>query len=163
MPAIEAAEELQGFPAGWTPPATELPRGDRARWKLVGNAVSPPVVAWLARSLRAPGPVSLALRSAPLTGLSRRPKAAWGGKGFRFAVEASEWPLAVSGEGLAAVLGNRWSPLSARVAAGFHRRLFMSRLRVPNAFRTDLAAYVERAHASPGTEEATLRQYARTR
>ena len=31
VPAIEAAEELQGFSAGWTSPAAELPRGNRAR------------------------------------------------------------------------------------------------------------------------------------
>ena len=53
-PSIEDAERLQGFPTSWTSPANTLPRGERRRWTLVGNAVSVPVAEWLGLRLANP-------------------------------------------------------------------------------------------------------------
>lgn len=50
-PSIEDAERLQGFPSGWTSAAAKLPRGERRRWVLVGNAVSVPVAEWIGSRL----------------------------------------------------------------------------------------------------------------
>ena len=54
-PMIEDAEELQGFPRGWT--ATVHGRGlkNGPRWKLVGNAVTVGVAAWVAGRIAEPG------------------------------------------------------------------------------------------------------------
>lgn len=54
QPGIEDAERLQGFMGGWTEAAASLPRGERKRWMLVGNAVSVPVAEWIGRRLANP-------------------------------------------------------------------------------------------------------------
>ncbi|MEY4551587.1 MAG: hypothetical protein RL685_7782, partial [Pseudomonadota bacterium] len=55
-PDIRDAERLQGFAADWTLPAqTAVRRGQR--WKLVGNAVTVDVAAWIGERLRNPGPL----------------------------------------------------------------------------------------------------------
>ncbi len=54
LPTIRDAERLQGFPRGWTEPATSVdPRAGRVRWQLVGNAVSVPVAKWIGERLSA--------------------------------------------------------------------------------------------------------------
>ncbi|MBY3034399.1 DNA cytosine methyltransferase [Rhizobium leguminosarum] len=53
QPGIEDAERLQGFMPGWTGAAASLPKGERKRWMLVGNAVSVPVVEWIGKKLTA--------------------------------------------------------------------------------------------------------------
>ncbi|ANM09538.1 MULTISPECIES: DNA cytosine methyltransferase [unclassified Rhizobium] len=55
QPGIEDAERLQGFIPGWTEAATSIPRGERKRWMLVGNAVSVPVAEWIGRRLAVDG------------------------------------------------------------------------------------------------------------
>ncbi|TIT81008.1 MAG: DNA (cytosine-5-)-methyltransferase, partial [Mesorhizobium sp.] len=50
-PGIEDAERLQGFPAGWTAAARDTNKGERGRWRLVGNAVSVPVATWVGQRL----------------------------------------------------------------------------------------------------------------
>lgn len=161
-PSIAAAEQLQGFPAEWTRPAEDTLRGERLRWKLVGNAVSPPVAAWLARSVQTPSGSAKA-REAELTHVTRWPLAAWGRSGKKYSVDVSEWPVAIKGSGLAAVLGGRSLPLSARAAKGFYTRLSRSSLRVPDAFKRDLGEYVARSSEAPISEEPALRQHTRKR
>ncbi len=48
---IRDAERLQGFPAGWSKPAEQENPGPGTRWRLVGNAVSVRVAAWVGRRL----------------------------------------------------------------------------------------------------------------
>src|SRR5262249_13949023 len=114
-PSITAVEQLQGFPTDWTRPAELTPRGERQRWKLVGNAVSTPVAAWLARSIQKPSG-SVKAGEIELTHGSRWPLAAWGQSGKRSAAAVSEWPVAIKGSGLAAALGERPPELSIRAA-----------------------------------------------
>src|SRR5213076_10234 len=47
-PSLCDVERLQGFETDWTKPAEKVVRPS-LRWKLVGNAVSVPVAAWLGR------------------------------------------------------------------------------------------------------------------
>src|SRR5262249_45526194 len=54
-PDIRDAERLQGFPAGWTLPATGYDVRSGKRWQLVGNAVSVPVANWIGSRLLSPG------------------------------------------------------------------------------------------------------------
>jgi len=56
-PNIVSAERLQGFPVGHTEAARRVDarKGERARWRLLGNAVSVGVAKWVGRRLREPG------------------------------------------------------------------------------------------------------------
>lgn len=128
VPTIETAERLQGFPAGWTEPAER-----RFRWRLVGNAVSAPVVAWIAARMSLPAAWDSAL-SAPMPERPTWPLAAWGdGRGKRLVVNVGEAPdsprIGRLSEGDFA-----WVDLSDRALAGFVRRARESRLRYPKGF-----------------------------
>src|SRR5262249_54795518 len=52
IPSLSACERLQGFPSGWTDCVSR--EMQRLRWRLVANAVSIPVAAWVASRIRAP-------------------------------------------------------------------------------------------------------------
>lgn len=128
LPTIETAERLQGFPAGWTEAAPP-----RLRWRLVGNAVSAPVVAWIANRMRSPAAWNRALAT-PMPDRPTWPLAAWGdGRGQRLSVnvgEAPEFPrIGRLSEG-----DYVWVDLSGRALAGFVRRAHESRLRYPQGF-----------------------------
>lgn len=130
-PHIRDAERLQGFPADWTRPASDLLGSDRPRWKLVGNAVSVPVAEWIGRRLMDPGSSYIEERG-PWAGRSW-PDAAWGEarrSGYVCReVLASDRPFHVEVPGLVAFLKEEPADLSRRATAGFLARLMRSRLR----------------------------------
>lgn len=134
-PTIEDAERLQGFPAGWTDVDPDDSKARKARWRMVGNAVSVPVAEWVGARLLEPEPYERAEEDAELTG-TQWPTAAWGSptKGRR-AVPVSEWPLRTRRRPLLRFLRNpaACKPLSARAAAGFLNRLGRGTLRVGGA------------------------------
>lgn len=140
-PTIEDAEALQGFRRGWTKSADELRGGARARWRLVGNAVSVPAAAWLGKLLHAER-LERRPPEIPLVDGRSWPNAAYGGRGHRFKVDVSEWP----GKRLCSSLSTFLSPdapqLSLRAAKGFLSRLERSGLRVPVEFIEDLRSFV---------------------
>lgn len=141
-PSIEAAEVLQGFPAGWTAAAPE-----RDRWKLVGNAVSTRVTEWVGEQLKARGGGSQAVwREDLLPDGAPWPRAGRGGYGKRWHAHVSEFPRHPSHEQqqvLSTLLSNYGSaPLSYRATKGFRDRLVRSRLRYPPAFLTSLNEHV---------------------
>lgn len=141
MPSIEEAEQLQGFPVGWTRPATAVEPSKGTRWKLVGNAVSVGVAAWLGRRLRDPG--EPCLEGAAIQPGDRWPIAAFGAAGKAWAVEASMWPRHERYRHLSDVVdlvGAR--PLSAKATAGFLSRAHRSNLRFPPGFLSDLEEHL---------------------
>jgi DNA (cytosine-5)-methyltransferase 1 len=131
LPDIRDAERLQGFPADWTYLSSDN-RARRHRWKLVGNAVTVPVAAWIGSRLRSPG------HATPETGtpISREgpwPSAAWNvGLGI-FGAAASQWPQARTWTPLTTFLKYPLNPLSARAAEGFLRRVRVSELSIPDS------------------------------
>ncbi len=135
-PSIRDAERLQGFPADWTLPATEVcQRGERFRWRLVGNAVSVPVASWLGKRLMGPGDEeSLPVQESEFIRGLAWPKAAWGGDGRTFEVEASAWPICCPHPPLAEFLQFETKPLSTRATAGFFDRAQRGNLRFPEGF-----------------------------
>ena len=145
-PSIRAVEVLQGFPAGWT---SDAPFRDR--WKLVGNAVSIPVAAWIASRIKATEQgadvAADSFSKEPLPDGSRWPIAAQGSSEKRWRVEVTEWPVA-AGNGrqhLAEVLDTCGSnPLSYRATKGFRDRLVRSTLtrRQDDAFMTALDDHI---------------------
>lgn len=127
-PSIEDAEALQGFNRGWTA-ATQDDGRKSARWKLVGNAVTTRVAAWLGRRLADPGPYNSA-EAERLRAGERWPGAAWGANGQRWMSRASMWPEQQPYTHLLQLLDRqRLTPLSYRAAAGFLERTQRAKLR----------------------------------
>ena len=144
MPSIEDAEELQGFPRGWTA-AVEEGRSNGPRWKLVGNAVTVDVARWVGERLADP-------REPILDGFSRAtdgwPAAAFGRGSRIWEVPASEFPLKGPYTHLRQVVDVAAArPVSHRGIAGFWRRLRKTTLGQYPGFREAVAAH-EKATAS---------------
>jgi DNA (cytosine-5)-methyltransferase 1 len=161
-PTIQDAEALQGFRRGWTSPSRELSRGDRERWRLVGNAVSVPVAKWFGRllnDLRVDKPPSGVRVHAD----HPWPTAGYGFGGVRYKVEVSEWPGRKQYVGLDSFLSADAPLLSARAAGGFLARLEKSSLRVPQDFLHDLRVFVANGSADRSRYEQTHGPYPRPR
>jgi DNA (cytosine-5)-methyltransferase 1 len=140
LPAIEEAEQLQGFPARWTSPADDGPGRNGPRWKLVGNAVTVGVSAWVSQRLREPGEPILDGR--PLQPGDRWPTAAFGAKGKAWAVDVSMWPTREPYRHLHELVDlENAQPLSARGAAGFLSRAQRGNLRFADGFLDDVAEH----------------------
>ncbi|MFD1935146.1 DNA cytosine methyltransferase [Nonomuraea mangrovi] len=141
-PTIEDAEALQGFPRGWTEPAQQRGRAS-LRWKLVGNAVTVGVSAWVGHRLTNPGTPSLD-RSSPLPQAARWPTAAWGKSGERWVLDLSLWPERHPYQHLLDVVDAEAAvPLSLKASTGFYNRLMKSRLRYQEPFALALKAHIE--------------------
>lgn len=131
LPALADAERLQGFPAGWTEPAAHtMKRGDGARWKLVGNAVSVPLARWLGVRLTDPQPYE-AKGDRELQATSPWPRAAWNVDGTTRVADLSVWPVQEPYQPLADFLEHDPNPLSLRAAEGFISRTRRSSLNFP--------------------------------
>jgi DNA (cytosine-5)-methyltransferase 1 len=136
-PTIEHAEQLQGFPAGWTEPAC-TGRSNTPRWKLVGNAVTLGVGRWLVERLVKPGDLAVETMAAEVG--PRWPLAGWGEGDLAFQVDASMWPLRAPYVHLTEIVpAAEAQPLSARAASGFLERAHRSTLRFADGFLDDLA------------------------
>lgn len=140
-PGIADAERMQGFPAGWTKVEELRDEKKRMRWKLVGNAVSVPVVEWIGRNLTTKC-------SAETFNSSRKParsaNAAFGKKGedatyFTF---SSEGPAANKIGSLRDFKFSEHQPLSVRAASGFLSRVENSTLKTHPRFITDLRQFI---------------------
>ena len=142
-PTIEDAERLQGFEAGWTAPAGECQRGERRRWRLVGNAVSTRMSEWLARRLSIEPRYYDDRNDSQLENDMKWPDAAWGIDGERAGCRVSDWPVAQPQEHLATFLKHQPTPLSFRATSGFWNRLQKSCLRYDEAFGRALVAHAE--------------------
>lgn len=143
-PDIKDAERLQGFPAGWTAPAAS--RGARAgpRWKLVGNAVSVPLAAWLGRRLRRPRKYDHS-EDELLTRDTPWPDAAWGDGKKRYRSEVSAWPVRRRRRSLRDFLRFPVHPLSVKATSGFLARAKASTLNFEPAFLKAVARYLKLA------------------
>jgi len=141
-PDLRDAERMQGFEAEWTAPAGELGRrGERHRWKLVGNAVSVPVAEWVGRRLRNPRPYDDSLH-VELSADSAWPRAAWGDDSGTYRMDVSAWPVRVPYQSLATFLRFPMQPLSERAAAGFLHRTSESTLRFPDGLLDAVEAHL---------------------
>jgi DNA (cytosine-5)-methyltransferase 1 len=144
-PTIQDAERMQGFPRNWTKAAEGVAKPGY-RWKLVGNAVSVPVIKWLGKRLARPGDVQLdGVRR--LDGGGRWPDAAFNVGDGRFANALSRYPKAVSGKPLHEFIDDDPPPLSRRATAGFLERASRSTLRFPPGFLDAMRAHLARMEA----------------
>ncbi|RWH94905.1 DNA cytosine methyltransferase [Mesorhizobium sp.] len=141
-PGIEDAERLQGFPAGWTAAARDTNKGERGRWRLVGNAVSVPVATWVGQRLVASEAHSLAYQEHGTETLSQH-NAAWGGpkQTSRYIPGAGEGPADERRVSIASFGLNDAQTLSVRAAEGFLRRYMKSGLTKNQDFAQALATH----------------------
>jgi len=142
-PDIRDAERLQGFRADWTLPATRVAKPGM-RWKLVGNAVSVPVLHWLGRRLSQPGPFQVpGARSIEAGGAW--PSVAWNVGDGRCTADVSEWPERRRRVDLLTFLKWPGQPLSPRATAGFLKRTERASLKFPSGLLSDLRRHLERS------------------
>lgn len=141
-PSISDAEHLQGFPRGWTLPAAASGRLS-PRWKLVGNAVTVGVAAWLGQRLASPAR-PLPVMEVELSPAAKWPTAAWGKDGRRWLVPVSMWPEVRPYEHLLDALEpDTLTSLSWKAAQGFRSRMEKSKLRFDEAFRLAIKEHEE--------------------
>jgi DNA (cytosine-5)-methyltransferase 1 len=142
-PRITDAERLQGFPQDWTMAAAAAHGRAGQRWKLVGNAVTVGVAAWLGGRLAQPGGV-LPVQETEMAAGDKWPAAAWGHRGQRWRVPVSMWPQRNPYEHLLDMLDHdQLVPLSHKAAAGFYSRTERSSLRFDEGFRLAMKKHVE--------------------
>lgn len=147
LPDIRDAERLQGFPEDWTAPAMSMKRGLGRRWKLVGNAVSVPVAAWVGHRLCAPGRYD-GTHDESIGPGSPWPDAAWGDPGadaHRAAV--TKWPIPCRFQPLGDFLRHEPRPLSLRATNGFRSRTRGSSLNFEPEFLEAVDRHLERMSA----------------
>jgi DNA (cytosine-5)-methyltransferase 1 len=143
-PDIRDAERMQGFPEGWTAPATTVAK-ESSRWKLIGNAVTVDLFAWVGRNLRHPLPstgIAEGTRIKPNRGW---PSAGWNTGEGRFGMEMSTFPCRSRRKPLAEWLRHPGKSLSLRATAGFLSRTERSSLRFPARFLDLLQRHRDRA------------------
>jgi DNA (cytosine-5)-methyltransferase 1 len=146
MPSLIDGERLQGFTPGWTEPARGVGGRDH-RWKLVGNAVTVGVAAWLGERLNDPVPFQPEARQL-LDRSARWPSAGWGGPGEAWTAEVTAWPRRADYQHLTDFLNlDEAKPLSHRAARGFLGRLDESGLKVDRRFLADVEEHVR--HTRP--------------
>jgi len=141
-PAVEDAEELQGFPRGWTAAVEGRGHKNGPRWKLVGNAVTVDVAAWVARRMVQPGVIGAT--SSEWRSPGAWPAAAWGEAGKVWKTDISEHPIHVPYRHLLEVVdANTARPLSYRAVTGFWRRLQQGNLGRHPGFRADVMEHMD--------------------
>lgn len=140
-PDIRDAERLQGFPVDWTKPAEEVAKSS-GRWKLVGNAVTVDVAAWIAEKIKSSEPYDSS-NDKELKETHKWPSAAWGGNGKRYASLVSQYPIEREEVSLVEYLNYPCKALSYKAAKGFENRLKAGTVRCPQFFSEAIHRYVE--------------------
>jgi DNA (cytosine-5)-methyltransferase 1 len=145
-PSISEAEQMQGFPAGWTDVFQDSQRRNGPRWKLVGNAVTVGVARWVASRIAEPGD---AINDGDLWDRAGRwPSAAWGDSGKIVRALVSEFPLNEPYKNLLDLVDAQQAEvLSQRALAGFWNRLSEGNLGRHPGFREHLIAELDVAVA----------------
>jgi len=139
-PTIEHAEAMQGFPPGWTEPASTGNKNG-PRWKLVGNAVTVGVGRWIADRLETPADPVVETEDVLPVG-KRWPMAAWGDDSGSWQVDATQWPRREARVSLLDVVNpDDCDPMTQRAAAGFLTRAERGSLNFADGFLDDVRAH----------------------
>lgn len=143
-PSIQDVERLQGFDVDWTLSNDALSKKGRKRWLLVGNAVSVPVIEWIARRLTQSPERDLELTLDANT-TRKMPRAAYGAPGSKPTAVAvrSEGPAFPCLTSLTEFGLIEKVPLSFRAIAGFTKRLEAAPLKKNPEFLRDLRQYLQ--------------------
>ena len=140
-PTLKAAEELQGFPPGWTDVDPGRP-GAHYRWAQLGNAVSVPVARWLGDRLARPARYEPGA-DPPVDASRPLPYAAYNvGPGRRTAPVGPRAAIRPAGS-LASLDTGGWPALSSTAARGFAARARAGGLAYPEGFIERIEAFAE--------------------
>jgi len=131
-PDIRDGERMQGFEPDWTKPAESVARPGH-RWKLVGNAVTVDVAAWIGQRLREPETYD-PTGDEELHRTGAWPRAVWSIAGKRHVAIVSAWPFHRERPSLEDFLRFPPCPLSLRAAEGFLKRTRRGSLHFPPGF-----------------------------
>lgn len=142
-PDIRDAERMQGFDPDWTVPSLGVTRRGH-RWKLVGNAVTVDVAAWLGRRLVRPSKAGRDVPGTPLKRVGAWPRAAWNVGDGRCEARLSSYPVHFPRKRLESWLEFEPSLLSARATRGFLSRMDRASLIFPPRFETVLRRHLAR-------------------
>lgn len=140
--SINDAERLQGFTSGWTDVFDGDKKAEKARWRLLGNAVCTSMSDWLAERIVNPSD-AIQCEAVPLNRRKAWPNAAYGRKGAHFEVLASKYPVHVTYQHLKSFLSEPVKPLSARAVKGYYSRVVECTCRPPEKFLDDLRVYIK--------------------
>jgi len=140
-PDIRDGERFQGFPPDWTKPAEDIAKPS-SRWKLVGNAVTVDVVAWIATKILHPEKYESS-QDKELKEGKKWPAAAWGMNGERYISTSSLYPVERKEVSLLEYLQYPCKPLSLKAAKGFEYRLNIGNVHCPQFFRNAIKEYVQ--------------------
>ena len=141
--SIKDAERLQGLPAGWTDVFDGDKKAEKARWRLLGNAVCTSMSEWIADRILNPS-LDIQCDFVPLTSGKAWPNAAFGRKGKHYAVLASKYPTRTRYQHLKNFLSDPLKPLSPRAINGYYSRVIECSCRPPEKFISDLKVYIGR-------------------
>lgn len=138
LPSLKTGERLQGFDSGWTD-AARVPGEYDLRWKVIGNAVTTGVGAWVGRRLISGRDGTDPWESRPVDARRAWPNAASGGPGWTpRAATVSKWPEMAPMESLSSLVDDEWTPLSYRATKGFLSRVDEAGRELPTTFNADL-------------------------
>jgi DNA (cytosine-5)-methyltransferase 1 len=142
-PDIRDAERMQGFPAGWTKPASTVAR-ESHRWKLVGNAVTVGVFSWVGKRLKSP-----TTRGMDVAGWAKKDSEPWADAGWnigsgRYSASLTRFPLQEKEIDLVDWLRYPVKPLSERATAGFLARAKKGSLNFPDRFIVTLEKHLSK-------------------
>jgi DNA (cytosine-5)-methyltransferase 1 len=140
---IQDTERLQGFPAGWTDVFDSDKKAEKARWRLLGNAVCTSMSDWLAVRILNPSN-DIQCDFAPFKSGKTWPNAAFGRKGKHYEVVASKYPTHARYQHLKNFLSEPLKPLSYRAVRGYYSRVIECSCRPPERFISDLEDYIGR-------------------
>lgn len=144
---IEDAERLQGFPPGWTDVLDIGRIGNR--WRLVGNAVSVPLSAWLGDKFRNLHDEEFRIESFETALNPPLPMAAFGGHGRWQKVQISTHVLTREHAPIGGFLQMPLKPLSERALSGYISRAHEGDKKFPHGFIVALEKQLIRQSARP--------------
>lgn len=139
---LNDAERLQGLPAGWTDVFDGDKKAEKARWRLLGNAVCTSMSDWVAERIINPS-LDIQCDFTPLNRRKAWPNAAFGRKGKHFEVLASKYPINACYKHLKDFLSDPLKPLSLRAVNGYYSRVLECSCRPPEKFLDDLRVYIK--------------------
>jgi DNA (cytosine-5)-methyltransferase 1 len=147
-PDVRDAERLQGFPYFWSNDSERDPHEQRCRWRLIGNAVPPPIAEWIGERIHSDSKAQIV--GMKVSNGSPWGVAGWGHRGKRFTASISEWPVNRKMTPLTTFLKFPTKPLSARATKGFLQRLVTSSLKKNEEFLADLRRHRLRMELKKG-------------
>lgn len=143
VPDLRDLERLQGLPEDWTQATEPNAAAERARWRLIGNAVCTAVSAWAGERIVQLGRDAFPPKGVEVSCGSAWPSAGWATGDRVMAIDVSAYPTAAPLPPIGDFLKHPLVPLSLRASRGFLERAWRSTLAFPPGLREALEVHAE--------------------